>query len=98
MKNKNDLTAHLPKKRKGEPKWFEGKITSESFITKKDWKGKFYAHHNEWKDKIWIGPYDSQEEVDKVIASYVAISKKPFGDRKELKNVHSIVIEKQEWV
>lgn len=87
---------HLPKKKKKEPKWFEGNITSDCFTIKKDNKGKFYGHHKAWKSNIWIGPYDSEEELNKVIASYVTITKKPFGQRKELKNVHSIIIEKEE--
>ena len=93
---------HLPKKmikdeKPVELKWFQKKITEDSFTIKQDKKGKFYAHHNEWKDRVWIGPYDSKEEIDKVIDSYVSVTKKPFGSRKELKNVHSILIEKQDW-
>lgn len=94
----NSFKSHLPKKRQTKPKWFETQITTEQFETRKDKKGKFYGHHEAWKNNTWIGPYDNEDELNKVIASYVSVSKKPFGKRKELKNVHSIVIEKQEWV
>ena len=96
------ISKHLPKKRKKEEKpvelkWFQKQITEDCFEIKQDKKGKFYAHHNEWKERIWIGPYGLKEDIDKVIASYVSVTKKPFGSRKELKNVHSILIEKQDW-
>lgn len=91
---------HAPKKKpqfsKTEPKWFEIQIVPDDFTVKQDKQGKYYAQHKKWKKNIWIGPYKAKEELDKVIASYVSVTKKPFGSRKELKNVHSILIEKDE--
>jgi hypothetical protein len=91
MKTNKKDNIHLPKKRIKEKKWFEKQITPEQFEIKQDKKGKFYAQHNEWKKTIWIGPYETNEELSKVIASYVSTSKKPFGERKPLKNVHSFI-------
>ncbi len=90
---------HLPKKIKKEsrkaeqpePKWFEKQITSDQFEIKQGKNGKFYSRHKEWKNNIWIGPYDSKEAVDKVINSYVSVTKKPFGEREPLKNVRSFI-------
>lgn len=91
------INSHLPKKRLQKQKWFEGQITSEQFEIRKDKKEKFYGHHEAWKSTIWIGPYDTEEELNKVIASYVSTTKKPFGQRKEIKNVHSVIIEDKDW-
>lgn len=91
---------HLPKKNKQrkqksrtarEPKWFEKQITSDQFEIKQGKNGKFYSRHKEWKSTIWIGPYDSKEAVNKVINSYVSVTKKPFGERESLKNVRSFI-------
>ena len=39
----------------------------------------------------------TEDELMKVIASYVSITKKPFGQRKSLKNVHSIIMTEKDW-
>ena len=91
------LYNHLPKKIKKEDKWFEKQITKEQFETKVSKDGKFYGHHVEWKKTIWIGPYDTEDELMKVINSYVSITKKPFGQRKSLKNVHSVIMTEKDW-
>ena len=91
------MLTHLPKKRKQEPKWFEKQITADQFEIKKDKNKKFYGHHEAWKNNVWIGPYDTEEELNKVIASYASITKKPFGQRKEIKNVHSVIMEDKDW-
>ena len=88
---------HLPKKREQKPvelKWFQKPIEPTDFSIKKDKGGKLYAHHVAWKEHIWIGPYDTEEEIDKIIAQYVANSKRDPMKRKEFKNVHSILIDK----
>lgn len=94
---KNAMLEHMPKKRHSEPKWFQKQITVEQFEIKKNKKEKYFAHHEAWKKTIWIGPYDTEEDTLKVIDSYVSTTKKPFGQRKQLKNVHSIIIEDKEW-
>ena len=94
MKKENN---HLPKKRQRELKWYQKQILPEDFISRKDKNGKIYGHHKEWKNTIWIGPYETEEEINKVISSYVSVTKKPFGQRKEIKNVHSIIINEKDW-
>ena len=93
---------HLPKKRVKEQKpveleWYQKQIESTDFVLKKDKNGKSYAHHIAWKSHIWIGPYDTEEELSKVISSYVSITKKPFGKRKEIKNIHSVIMTENDW-
>lgn len=90
---------HQAKKRQKprEPKWFEKCMDEGIFEARTGKDGNVYGHYNEWKEKIWIGPYKSQEELDKVIASYIKETKKPFGKRKEIKNIHSIIIEKEDF-
>ena len=90
---KNAAFEHMPKKRQIEQKWFQKQIAADQFEIKQNKDGKYFAHHEAWKKTIWIGPYDTEEELTKVIASYVSVTKKPFGKRKELKNVHSIIME-----
>lgn len=93
---KNAALEHLPKKRQVEPKWFQKQITADQFEIKQNKDGKYFAHHEEWKKTIWIGPYDTEEEINKVIDSYVSVTKRPFGKRKELKNVHSILMDEKD--
>lgn len=94
--NKNDI-KHLPRKKPQEPKWYQKVITPDQFEIKQNNIGLFFAHHHAWKKTVWIGPYETEEEISKVIASYATVTKKPFGKRKELKNVHSIIIEEKDW-
>ena len=84
-------------KKKPEPKWFEKSMDDGAFEEREGKDGKIYGRYNEWKDTIWIGPYKTSEELDKVIQSYLKETKKPFGKRKEIKNVHSIIIEDEKF-
>ena len=84
-------------KKKPEPKWFEKSMEDGAFEEREGKDGKIYGRYNEWKDTIWIGPYKTSEELDKVIQSYLKETKKPFGKRKEIKNVHSIIIEDEKF-
>jgi len=91
---------HLPKKigrTPKIPKWYEKPISKDDFVSMTDKNGKVYGRHKEWKKTIWIGPYDTDEELSKVIASYVSVTKKPFGNRKEIKNIHSIIMNDKDW-
>jgi hypothetical protein len=87
----------LKKSKKPEPKWFEKSMEDGAFEEREGKDGKIYGRYNEWKDTIWIGPYKTSEELDKVIQSYLKETKKPFGKRKEIKNVHSIIIEDEKF-
>lgn len=73
------------------PKWFEIPIKKSDFIIKEH-ENKFYARHNEWKENIWIGAYDSEKELNDVINMYVKETKKKPIER-NMKNIHSILIE-----
>jgi hypothetical protein len=73
------------------PKWFETQIKKSDFIIK-EYENKFYARHNEWKNNIWIGAYDSEKELNDVINSYVKETKKKPMDR-NIKGIKSILIE-----
>ena len=84
-------------KKKPEPKWFEKSMEDGAFEEREGKDGKIYGRYNEWKDTIWIGPYKTSEELDKVIQSYLKETKKPFGKRKEIKNVHSIIIDDEKF-
>jgi len=100
-KKKNDNILHQPKKRpdikQKELKWFEKCMDDGAFELRTGKDENFYLHYNEWKETIWIGPYKSEEEANKIVASYIKETKKPFGKRKEIKNVHSIIIEKEDF-
>lgn len=73
------------------PKWFETQIKKSDFIIK-EYENKFYARHNEWKNNIWIGAYDSEKELNDVINSYVKETKKKPMDR-NIKGIKSILID-----
>ena len=90
---------HQPKKRATikEEKWFEKCMDDGAFELREGKDNKFYLHYNEWKETIWIGPYKTEDDANKVVASYIKETKKPFGKRKEIKNIHSIIIEKEEF-
>ncbi len=84
-------------KKQPEPKWFEKCMDEGAFEEREGKDGKIYGRYNEWKDTIWIGPYKTSEELDKVIQSYLKETKKPFGKRKEIKNIHSIIIDDEKF-
>ena len=90
---------HQAKKRSKpiEPKWYEKCMDEGVFEQRTGKDGKIYGHYNEWKETIWIGPYKDEDELNKVIASYIKETKKPFGKRKEIKNIHSFIVEKEDF-
>ena len=102
-KNKEEKDLHLPrkikdaKKPKVEKKWFEKEITADCFIKRSDKKGKYYAQHKEWKQNIWIGAYDTEKELDKVLKDYITSSKKPPMARLIVKNLHSILMDEKDF-
>lgn len=93
------ITTHLPKKviKKESLKWYQKPILPEQFEIKKDKKGKVYGHHESWKSTIWIGPYETEEELGKIIAQYVSNSKRAAMKKKEIKNLHSVIMEDKDW-
>ena len=88
---------HQPKKHKTKLRWFEQPMTADCFTTKTDRDGKFYAQHNAWKKTIWIGPYNSEEELNKIIKKYIANSKKKPMERLWIEGLHSIIMKDKDW-
>ena len=78
--------------------WYKKEITPDCFTTKTDKNGKFYAQHNAWKKTIWIGPYNSEEELNKIIKKYVANSKKEPMQRIWIEGLHSIIMKDKDWL
>ena len=74
-----------------EKKWFQKPMVKEKFIIKEK-DDKFYAQYDGWPHNVWVGAYNSLEEVDSIINIYVKETKKKIADRK-FKNVHSIIID-----
>ena len=97
MKKFCGTIEHQPVKKPKKLKWYQKQITADQFTSRKGKDGKIYGHHEEWKKNIWIGPYDSVEDLNKVIASYVSTTKKPLGQRKEIKNLHSVIMTDKDW-
>ena len=98
MKNNTQLNVHLPRKRADiKPKWFESEINECDFTLRQDSNGMFYGHHKEWKNRVWIGPYSTEEALNKVISDYAINSKRSPSNRKEIKNLHSILMEEKDW-
>ena len=76
--------------------WYKRPIEREAFSYKEAKNGKLYLRHREWSNKTWIGPYDTKQDINSVINSYVLESLKAPLDRKKNSNVHSVIIEDEE--
>jgi hypothetical protein len=77
-----------------EKRWWELPMKKTLFKTEK-YKGKFYGQYEGWSENVWIGPYDTEKQLNDVIKSYVEETKKPVMER-NIKNVHSIVLKIKE--
>ena len=77
-----------------EKQWLELPMKKTLFKTEK-YKGKFYGQYEGWSENVWIGPYDTEKQLNDVIKSYVEETKKPVMDR-NIENVHSIVLKIKE--
>lgn len=99
----NKIAAFVRKKRKVQTQtveikevktpWYKRPIERTAFVIRESIDGKFYAQHNEWSKRVWIGPYKSEEETIKVIDSYVNESLKGTLDKKPINSIHSVIIE-----
>lgn len=74
-----------------ELKWFEKPMVKDKFIIK-EIDNKFYAQYEGWKPNIWIGAYNSEQELLDVIKMYIKETKKKPIDR-NMRNIHSIIID-----
>ena len=77
-----------------EKRWWELPMKKTLFKTEK-YKGKFYGQYEGWSENVWIGPYDTEKQLNDVIKSYVEETKEPVMDR-NIENVHSIVLKIKE--
>lgn len=77
-----------------EKRWWELPMKKTLFKTEK-YKGKFYGQYEGWSENTWIGPYDTEKQLNDVIKSYIEETKKPVMER-NIKNVHSIVLKIKE--
>lgn len=77
-----------------EKQWWELPMKKSLFKTQK-YEGKYYGQYDAWKNDVWIGPYDTEKELNDVIKSYVEETKKPQKDR-DIKNIHSIILKIKE--
>ena len=75
--------------------WYKQPIEREAFSYKEAKNGKLYMRHREWSEKIWIGPYNTPQDINSVINSYILESLKAPLDRKRDSNVHSLIIENE---
>lgn len=58
-----------------ENKWYDLPMLREDFtIIEKD--NKYYGHYSKWKDCVYIGPYDTEKDLQTVIDMYVKETKK----------------------
>lgn len=73
-----------------EKQWWEFPMKKTFFKIEK-YEDKFYAQYKDWNENIWIGPYDSEKQLNAVIKSYVEETKKPVMNR-NIENIHSIVL------
>jgi hypothetical protein len=71
-------------------------LAFEEFICKEGCDNNYYVRHKEWGKRIWIGPYSSKKDAEKIIKAYVAESIKAPLDTKVNNKVHSIIIENAE--
>lgn len=77
-----------------EKQWWELPMKKSLFKTQK-YEDKYYGQYDAWKNDVWIGPYDTEKELNDVIKSYVEETKKPQKDR-DIKNIHSIILKIKE--
>ena len=73
--------------------WYRKPIERAAFSIKEGKDGKFYAHHNEWSKRIWIGPYKTKDDANQVINDYVMESLKGNLYGKKESSIHSTIIE-----
>lgn len=94
-KHKNVSVETIEDKIKKLP-WYRRPIEKDAFITRTSKNGKIYAHHREWAENIWIGPYASKKDVENVIDAYVKESLKRPLDKTQTNLIHSVFIENTE--
>ena len=76
--------------------WYKRPLDKSEFSYKLAKNGRYYARHNEWGKRIWIGPYKDVSDMTAIIDSYITESLKGSLDRKYDESIHSVVIDNPE--
>ena len=93
VKRKRKVNVQKAEIKEVKTPWYRRPIEREAFSIKEGKDGKFYAQHNEWSKRVWIGPYASMDEVNKIIDAYVDESLKGTLAKKTMDSIHSVIIE-----
>jgi len=93
VKRKRKVNVQKTEIKEVKTPWYRRPIEREAFSIKEDKDGKFYAQHNEWSKRVWIGPYASMDKVNKIIDAYVDESLKGTLAKKTMDSIHSVIIE-----
>jgi hypothetical protein len=73
--------------------WYKRPLTEDEFIIRKGKDKNFYVHHNEWSEKIYIGPYKTINDAGDIVKLYIKVSLKEPVTKKIDENVHSLSID-----
>lgn len=93
VKRKRKVNVQKAEIKEVKTPWYRRPIEREAFSIKEGKDGKFYAQHNEWSKRVWIGPYASIDKVNKIIDAYVDESLKGTLAKKTMDSIHSVIIE-----
>lgn len=75
-----------------EEKWWEKEMFKEDFSII-EYKEKFYCHHKDWPDSVYIGAYDNKDIIEDIIQDYIDNSKLPIEKRKlDTSKIHSVIL------
>lgn len=79
-------------KKEEDKKWWEKEMFKEDFSII-EYKGKFYCHHKDWSDSVYIGAYDNKDIIEDIIQDYIDNSKLPIEKRKlDTSKIHSVIL------
>ena len=73
--------------------WYKRELLPIEFTHKKAKNGKFYIRHDEWSPNIWIGPYETESDVNEIVQSYVSASLTTGLSKNLDSRVHSLIID-----
>ena len=107
MENKEKLKEYINKRRiQKEPKavetvtvrlpWYKRPLFENEFVVRTGRDKKLYVQHNEWSKRIFVGPYNTIDEANEIIKSYIDVSIGNSLTKKLDKRVRSLVIESPE--
>lgn len=94
-KRENKISVKHPVSETKVP-WYRRPLDKSEFTYKFAKNGRYYARHNEWSKRVWIGPYKDISDVNSIIDSYVTESLKGSLNRGYNEEIHSVIIEDPE--